>query len=156
MSAEQNERAVRRWVDEVMSQGRLEVIDDVVADHLKTARPMGTTPTGVDMRRRVRAYIAAYRSAFPDLTMTVDDLIACGDAVTLCWTSEGTHTGHFSHPEVQAFGLAPTGRTARWSGITLFRLEDGKIVETRSHGDVYGLLRQLGLLPVPGPVESGS
>lgn len=139
-----------------MSQGRLELIDDVVAENLRPARARVSAAPGVDMRRRVRAYIAAYRSAFPDLTMTVDQLIACDDTVTLCWTSQGTHTGHFSNPEAQAFGLAPTGRTARWSGITLFRLADGKIVETRSHGDVYGLLRQLRLLPPPGPVESGS
>ena len=156
MSTEQNARVVRRWVDEVMSQGRLDVIDDVIADNLKPARAGAGAASGVDMRRRVRAYIAAYRSAFPDLTVTEDDLIACDDTVTLCWTSQGTHTGHFSHPEVQAFGLPPTGRTARWSGITLFRLENGQIVGSRSHGDVYGLLRQLGLLPPPGPVESGS
>jgi predicted ester cyclase len=156
MSTEENARVVRRWVDEVMSQGRLDVIDEVVAENLRPARARGNLPPDVDIRRRVRAYITAYRSAFPDLQVTVDDLVACGDTVTLCWTNQGTHTGHFSFPEARAFGLAPTGRTARWSGITLFRLKDGKIVETRAHGDVYGLLRQLRLLPPPGPVESGS
>jgi predicted ester cyclase len=156
MSAERNAGVVRRWVEEVMSQGHLDVIDEVVAADVKPARLINVGASGVDMRRRIRAYVAAYRNAFPDLRMTVDELIPCNDTVTLCWTSEGTHTGSFSHPEIQSFGLAPTGRPARWSGITLFRIEDGRIVQTRSHGDVYGLLRQLGLVQPPGAAEPGS
>jgi steroid delta-isomerase-like uncharacterized protein len=152
MSADVNTRVVRRWVDEVMSQGRLETIDEVLAEtvHFGSGADIRATP---DARRRVRAYITAYRTAFPDLTVEIDDLVNAEDAVTLCWTIQGTHLGHFSHPDVESFGLAPTGRAARWSGISLFRLRDGHIVETRSHGDIYRLLRQLGLLPAPGPVE---
>ena len=155
MSAEQNARVVRRWIDEVMSQGRLDVIDEVLSDSMRVFLGGEARETD-DARRRVRALIAAYRSAFPDLTVDVDELIPCDETVTLCWTSRGTHLGHLSHPDVQAFGLAPTGRRARWSGISLFRLEHGRIVETRSHSDIYVLLRQLGLLPPPGPVEPGA
>ena len=152
MATERNAEVVRRWVGEVMSAGRLETIDEVLADEVRFGA--SGAPPIPDARRRVRAYITAYRSAFPDLTVTEDELIACDDTVTLCWTSHGTHLGHFSHPDVQAFGLAPTGRSARWSGISLFRVHDGRIVESRSHSDVYGLLRQLRLLPPPGPVEA--
>jgi predicted ester cyclase len=155
MSAEENTRVVRRWVEEVMSQGRIEAIDEVLAEAVRFGGGPETRPTP-DARRRVRAYITAYRVAFPDLTVDIDDIVPAEDAVTLCWTSRGTHLGHFSHPDVQSFGLAPTGRAARWSGISLFRLRDGRIVETRSHGDVYGLLRQLGLLPAPGPPGPGA
>jgi predicted ester cyclase len=156
MAEDTNAQVVRRWVDEVMTQGHLDVIDEVVAADIRPARLANVAAPGVDMRRRIRAYVAAYRSAFPDLKMTVDELIPCGDVVTLCWTSEGTNTGHFSNPEIQSFGLAPTGRSARWSGMTLFRIRDGQIVGTRSHGDVYGLLRQLGLARPPGATEPGS
>jgi steroid delta-isomerase-like uncharacterized protein len=81
--------------------------------------------------------------AFPDLERPVDDMVAEGDKVVARWTSYGTHTGHFQ-------GLPPTGRRASMSGITIFRLEDGKIVEEWSESDMLGLLMALGAIPAPG------
>ena len=155
MSAERNAAVVRRWVEDVMSGGQLDLVDELVADSLRVISGAGAAEPVEGARRRARAYITAYRSAFPDLTVSVDDLVACEDSVTLCWTSRGTHLGHFSHPDVRTFGLEPTGRAARWSGISLFRLESGRIVETRSHGDIYGLLRQLELVPPLGRSGAG-
>jgi steroid delta-isomerase-like uncharacterized protein len=80
--------------------------------------------------------------AFPDLNRPVDDLIAEGDKVVARWRAEGTHTGSFQ-------GVPPTGRRASITGITIFRLRDGKIVEEWGESDMLGLLQQVGALPGP-------
>ena len=143
MGAAENAAVVRRWVEEFVSGGNLDLVDELVAETL-VAGP-GQTPIA-DARRRLRLSFAAYRQAFPDLRMTADELLASDDTVTLCWTCTGTHTGHFSHPELRTFGVPPSGRAARWSGVTVFWFADGRIARVRTGQDTYGLLRQLGLV----------
>ena len=84
-----------------------------------------------------------YRAAFPDLRLSIDELFAHEDKVVWRWRSEGTHTGEF-------FGLLPTHKRGEVTGISIARLEDGKVVETWSEWDNLGLLRQLGAAPGPG------
>jgi steroid delta-isomerase-like uncharacterized protein len=82
-------------------------------------------------------------SAFPDIKRPVEDLVAAGDKVVARWTSFGTHSGEF-------MGVPATGRFLRTSGITIFRLEDGKIVEEWSESDMLGMLQQVGAIPGAG------
>jgi predicted ester cyclase len=77
---------------------------------------------------------------FPDLEKTVDDLVGEGDKVVARWTTWGTHTGSFQ-------GIPPTGRRVSLTGITIFRLEEGRIVEEWSESDTLGLLQQIGAIP---------
>jgi steroid delta-isomerase-like uncharacterized protein len=79
-------------------------------------------------------------SAFPDLERRIDDLIAEGDKVVARWTAQGTQTGEFQ-------GLPPSGKVATSSGITIFRILDGRVVEEWSESDMLGLLQQLGAIP---------
>jgi len=72
--------------------------------------------------------------------------VAEGDKVVARWTSFGTHNGDF-------MGISPTGKQVTTSGITIFRLQDGKIVEEWSESDMLGMLQQVGALP--GPPASG-
>jgi steroid delta-isomerase-like uncharacterized protein len=144
MSAERNGATVRRLVDEVFNQGALDAIDAIFAPEVIFHR-LGDGRPVPDARRRVRLYVSAYRSAFPDLRMQVDELLATEQAVTVCWTASGTHAGPLSHPEVGVFGVPPTGRTARWSGISVYHLVDGRITQSRSYADGAALLRHLGL-----------
>ena len=159
MSIERNETAVRRLVDEVFSNGALDAIDDLFAEEVIFHR-VGDGQPIADARRRFRLFVTAYRTAFPDLKMQVDELIASEDTVTVCWTAEGTHTGPLSQPEVGAFGVPPTGRSARWSGMSLYHLENGRITTSRSYANGYALLRQLGLIsglvPPSTPPAGGS
>ena len=90
-----------------------------------------------------RQYSMAMMQAFPDLERTIDDLFAADDKVVLRWSARGTHTGDFN-------GMPPTGREATSSGITIFRVEDGRIVEEWAESDMLGLLQQLGAIPSPG------
>ena len=80
--------------------------------------------------------------AFPDLQRPVEDLVAEGDRVVARWRSIGTHRGTFQ-------GIPPTGKQVTMSGITVFRIENAKIVEEWSESDVLGMLQQMGVIPAP-------
>jgi steroid delta-isomerase-like uncharacterized protein len=90
-----------------------------------------------------RMYSLAMETAFPDLDRKVEDLLAEGDRVAARWTATGTHRGVFN-------GIPPTGKVATSSGITIFRIADGRIVEEWGESDTLGLLMQLGAIPSPG------
>ena len=84
-----------------------------------------------------------YRSAFPDMQLTIEDQIAEGDKVVTRWTARGTHQG-------ELMGIPPTGKQATVTGITVGRVANGKFVESWSNFDALGMMQQLGVVPVPG------
>ena len=137
-----NETVVRTLIEEAWNQGNLEPIEELVAhdvvDH-DPARPPDL-PQG---REGLRQVVSMYRAAFPDLRLSTDELFAHEDKVVWRWRSEGTHTGDFQ-------GLLPTNKRGEVTGLSIARLEDGKVVETWSQWDNLGLLRQLGVAPGPG------
>jgi len=79
-----------------------------------------------------------WRSAFPDLNVSVDLIVAEGDFVSVRWTARGTNTGVGN-------GIPATGKKVQVSGTTIFRFVGGKIAEEWTSGDALGLLKQLGL-----------
>ena len=93
---------------------------------------------------QARQFVSMFLSAFPDLQASVEDVIAEGDKVVTRWTIRGTHQG-----EIEEFG-PPTGRQVEIKGITIHRVEDGKIVEEWERYDNLGLMQQLGLVPEQG------
>jgi steroid delta-isomerase-like uncharacterized protein len=70
----------------------------------------------------------------------MDQVVAEGDLVAVRWTAGGTNTG-------VGHGLPATGKKAEISGITIFRVKDGKLAEEWGLIDTWGLLKQLGLAP---------
>jgi steroid delta-isomerase-like uncharacterized protein len=88
-----------------------------------------------------RQFVSMYKTAFPDLNVTVEDTMAEGDKVITRYIVRGTHEG-----EIEEFG-PPTGRPLELEGITIHRIEDGKIVEEWERYDNLGMLQQLGLVP---------
>jgi predicted ester cyclase len=84
-----------------------------------------------------KTIVALFRSSFPDMHWTVEDVVAEGDRVVARTTMRGTHRGEF-------FGLAPTGRPVVYPGIHVLRLADGKVAEHWGSNDDLGLMRQLG------------
>jgi steroid delta-isomerase-like uncharacterized protein len=141
--SEANREAARRVVEEAFGQGKLDVVDEVVAPNAVTHDP--AQPEDVRGPEGVKQQIKMYRAAFPDLQFTIEDAIVEGDKVVLRWSSQGTHRGDLQ-------GLAPTGRTGGTTGISIDRFEDGKIVESWVNWDTLGLMRQLGAAPLPGSV----
>jgi steroid delta-isomerase-like uncharacterized protein len=89
-------------------------------------------------REELKKSIQGYRSAFPDLVITIDEALAAGDRVLLRWSARGTNRGQF-------LGQRPTGRQASTRGITVYTLRNGKIVEEWTQWDAFGLIQDLGI-----------
>lgn len=85
----------------------------------------------------------AYITAFPDLHITTNDLIAEGDKITKIWTAKGIHKG-------ELMGIPATGKPIHIKGIEVFRISDGKIAELWASMDNLGMLQQLGVIPPMG------
>ena len=120
-----------------IAQGR-RLSSGTIYGHLTSALEAGER---VDLSQLLNAeeqkqIAAAFRSAFPDLTWDVELLVADGDYVVGRWTASGTHRGPWG-------GVAPTGRGATFSGVNIFRLDGGKVVEIWNHRDDLGLREQL-------------
>ncbi len=84
--------------------------------------------------------ISGFNAAFSELHFSIEDLIAEGDKVVARTTSRAIHSGDYQ-------GLPPTGKQIAFSGITVERIKDGKIVERWASYDMMGLMQQLGLVP---------
>jgi ketosteroid isomerase-like protein len=125
MSLEANKAIVRRLFDEVINRGLLDAVDELFGPahvHYLGAQEFHG-PAGA------RTLFANIRTTFPDCHMTIDALLAEGDQVVASFTSRGTH--------------APTGHAVDYTGIDIFRLADGKIVERRGLVDTATLQQQV-------------
>jgi steroid delta-isomerase-like uncharacterized protein len=140
-SEEENAALARRWHDEAINGHDLTVIDQIVSDDV--IHHAGTFPDGVGPEA-VKHVLGALLTGFPDVKHTIEDVITQDDMVVVRWTAQGTQQGEFQ-------GFAPTGKPATWTGINVFRIECGKIVEEWSELDGLGRLTQLGLNATPTP-----
>jgi steroid delta-isomerase-like uncharacterized protein len=86
-------------------------------------------------------------TGFPDLRFTIEDQLAEADKVVTRWTFRGTHQGPFQ-------GIPPTGKQVTITGISIFRVANGKGVEVWTDADYLGMLQQLGVIPTPGQASS--
>jgi predicted ester cyclase len=135
---ERNKEVVRRWVEEVWSSGRAELMDELLDEHLVDHNPIPGVPAG---REGNKAILGMFHSAF-DVKMKLDLLLADGDYVIDRWTADMTHKGEF-------MGIPATGKQVRITGIDVSRLENGKVVETWHQEDNMGLMQQLGAMQAP-------
>lgn len=145
-ASEGNSAISRRLLEETFNGGNLALADEFIAPDAINHDP--ATPAELRALRGPEQYkrtVSMYRSAFPDVKMTVDDVIAEGDKVVLRWHAEGTHRGELA-------GLAPTGGPVSVTGISIDWWQDGKVVEAWVEWDNLGLARQLGAAPPEGSV----
>ena len=139
--SEEHKAVVWRSIAAIWHQGQCEAIEEVIAP----TYIHHTSPTAVDGGPEVhgpdgvRHAVTAWRSAFPDLHFTLEDLLVEGDKVVARWTCDGTHHGVFR-------GIAPTGKRVTFMGMTLSRIAQGKIVEQWTVEDGVSLYQQLGIL----------
>jgi steroid delta-isomerase-like uncharacterized protein len=136
--AQNHEQMARRYMEEVMNQGKLDVIDEICADRFRAHDPM----FGETDRKGQREQAQMLRQAFPDIRITIEDTCVSSDMVALRWTSRGTHRGSL-------MGMEPTGRSATIQGMTMVRFQNGKAVEDWTMWDTAGLLEQLGMIRSP-------
>ncbi len=138
--SEHNKLLARRNIEEVWNQGKLAVIDDLIARSAifhDPNLPEGkfTAPEGY------RQFVSIYRTAFPDLHFTIHDQVAENDTVVTRWSASGTNDGSL-------MGTSATHKYAFVQGVDINRYENGKIVEGWIIYDMLGLLQQLGVEPL--------
>jgi steroid delta-isomerase-like uncharacterized protein len=139
-STERNKALVRRWIEEGFNQSSLNVVDELFAERVRiNGQTVGRDGLKQSMSRHLRG--------FPDLHVTIDEIVAEGRKVGIWYTAEGTHRGEFE-------AIPPTGNRVRWVGFDLFGIDGGKISEARFLSDFHGLLTQLGAtVSLPRPPE---
>jgi steroid delta-isomerase-like uncharacterized protein len=141
MSAE-NKALVRRWIKEIWNKGNLAVADEIVATNYvnnDSAAPMPESG-----REGFKKHVTTYRTAFPDLKLSIDDIVSDGNKVTVRWTARGTHKGTL-------LGIQPTGKGIATTGISVVRLVGGKVAEQWVTWDTLGMMQQFGAIPPLGP-----
>ena len=141
MSAEENKALFRRAYEELWNRGNLSVADELIApDFVNHAASAGSNRGPESMR----ASVMWARKAFPDLRFVIEELLAEGDMVAGRLSMSGTHRGPL-------MGMPPTGRSVRANHMHFVRFREGKAVEHWGARDDLGMMRQLGLVVVPGP-----
>ncbi len=93
-----------------------------------------------EQRAGLRASFNSFTQAFPDVQITIQEMIGEGDKVVILWTFQGTHRGSFQ-------GIPATGKIVDWDGLDLYTVTDGKITALTRKADSRSLLQQLGVLP---------
>ena len=139
MSTEDNKALVRRY-RQAHNSNNLAALDDIVAADIISHNPLPGLPSGLEGGKMAHMGFAA---AFPDSQVTTEDLIAEGDKVVERFTFHGTNTGSL-------MGAPPTGKNVTSSGMSIFRIANGKIVEHWGENDALGTMQQLGFIPAPG------
>lgn len=137
--ARDNAKIVRDFVDEVITQGKIEAAAQYVWEDVVEQVPLPGQGPGLDGLKDI---LRAMRTGFPDIVFSIQEQITEQDKVASRFEWTGTHSGDF-------FGIPATGRTVRVWGIVIDRLEDGRIKDTRIIMDTFGLMGQLGGLPSP-------
>jgi steroid delta-isomerase-like uncharacterized protein len=136
--SEGNKFVIRRSFEELWNKGNLSLADELFTPNYEHHDPSSPDFGRGPESEKKRA--ALYRTAFPDLQLTIEDIIAEGQTVMARWSCRGTHKGDLS-------GIAPTGKQVTISGVTIARFTNGKMVEGWVNWDALGLRQQLGIVP---------
>ena len=135
--SEQNKTVARRAVEECFNKGNLAVVNEIFASNYVDHNAPPGLPPGVEGFKQL---VTMYRNAFPDVRVTIDDVITEGDKVVIRWTGRGTHKGNL-------MSVAPTGKQVTVTGIGIDRFANGKIVEHWECFDQLGMMQQVGAIP---------
>jgi predicted ester cyclase len=130
----------KRFYDEVLSQGKFDVVDELIADDFVEHQEMPGVPAG---KAGIPVWVTMFRNAFPDLRCEILAIGLDGDELWVQGEMTGTHQGEFA-------GIAPTGKSVRLAMMDRVRIRDGKAVEHWGLSDDLGLMTQLGVVPEMG------
>ena len=127
---------MRRIFQQIVVEGHLDLADELLHENYVEH------PEDVPGRQAWKDRIAMFRRAFPDLSVTIDEMVVDGDRVATRTTIRGTH-------KEDLMGIAATGRAVEVIGVDITHLRDGQAVERWGGIDMFGLLHQLGAIPSP-------
>lgn len=143
MSTPDYESLIHRYVEEVLNGGKFEVLDDLLSpDYKRYLSPAAAPLTPETQKQR----LAGLRAAFPDMHLTMEDMILQGDKVALRMTLRGTHRGVFQ-------GIAPTDKQVTVSALDIVHFENGRFDEHWGGPDLLSLLQQLGAVLSTTPTK---
>jgi predicted ester cyclase len=137
-----NKAAAQRVFVEILNEGRLEVADEIVAPHFRLHSP--TRPEPFEGPDGFKEFVTDLRRGFPDLKITIEQVIGEGEFVAIRSRVEGTHLGTYR-------GIPPTGRPIAQSQLHLFHIVGGQSRETWQEIDGLGIMQQLGIFPRGNP-----
>jgi steroid delta-isomerase-like uncharacterized protein len=136
-----NMDVVRREYDEAWNQKNLDVIDEIYAPDYVGWDPRQVVEGSEGFKQMLQMMFIGV----PDVQMTIEDIFASGDRVAVRWSTTSTHTGDL-------MGIPPSGKDAGTTGLIIYRLENGKIVEHWCIWDFFGMMQKIGVIP---PMEPG-
>ena len=139
MSEAQNIATMKRFVEEVINQGRLETADEIVEENFIELDPLPGQRQG---REGLKEVVSMLRTAFPDIHWVDEETVAAGDKVVTRFTWTGTHRGDF-------LGIPASGNKVAVKGVVIDRLNAGKMADSRILMDTFGMMQQLGVIPAP-------
>jgi steroid delta-isomerase-like uncharacterized protein len=137
ISVDANKALIRRWVEEGWNKHNLALIDEIFAADVRQYDPNSPPVTNSE---ELKGYVGGLMTALPDLEFTIESLIAEGDRVVGRFNSRGTHLGPL-------MGIPATGKSGLVTAMVEFRVAGGKVAEVWVNYDLFGLLRQIGVIP---------
>ena len=147
MSTEENKAVVQRWFSEVVSNGDMSSLDELCAVcHPAFVMVQGVVEPAPQGISGLKELIGRLRTAFPDLTATVEEQVAEGDKVVSRVTMSGTHQGEF-------MGIPATGKSFTVGGASIWEVRGGQLISEWVSWDSMSMLQQLGVVPAPAPAS---
>ena len=140
MTTKDNKSLVRHLVEEGFNKSNLAAIDELLADNFIDHNPLPGLPPLPPGPAGFKQLATMFRTAFPDLLYTIEDMVADGDKVVIRYSACGTNTG-------ELVGMPPSGEQVAVTGFDMFRITNDRIVEWWHCDDYLSLLQQLGMLP---------
>ncbi len=122
--------------DEILNKGNIDMIDT----HFASNYVNKTVTSTVNGQAEAKEFFGAFLTGFSDIEFVVDEVFGVNDRIVKRWTFNGTHTGEFS-------GVPATGKKITVKGVSIARIENGKIAEELDYMDDLGFLQQLGVMP---------
>ncbi len=146
MSTEDNKAMARRFIEEGWNQGNVAVFDELCTPDWIYHDPAQPQIHTLEDYKQV---VTEGRRVYPDIHLTIEDMIVEGDQVAVRYTVRGTNTGDIVTPSMP-MPIPATGKQVTTSGISINRIAEGKAIETWNQADNLGALQQFGLIPAPG------
>ena len=138
--SEQNKTAVRRLIQKGLNEQNLDEFDNYyISESVNHILPPNM-PQGLE---GTKMFASMFFTAFPNLQVTIEDLVAEDNKTVLRWSAQGTHQGDL-------MGIPPTGKDIFITGMAIDRFEGDKSVEHWEILDQLGMMQQLGVIPAPG------
>lgn len=132
---QKNVTQTKKLFEDVFSKGNISALDSILASNIKLNDP--ARPHDKEGIANIKELEQTYNTAFPNKKVHIDELIPAEDKVIVRWTASAVHKGELE-------GISPTNKSIKISGISIYRFQNGKIIEITQQWDRLGLLEQIG------------